>query len=151
MSILSTIKAEFSGFESDVAKFAAAFTKLFKKVPSALQTVENFTAEAAPVITAAVAIVDPVAEPAVSAALATAETLLAAVQASAQAAISGTSLLGAIQNFSTTVPELLVSLDIKNPVLKASIERIVALVNGEAKVLVPAVESWVAQIKAAKA
>jgi hypothetical protein len=146
MSILSTIKADFGKVEADVAKFAAAFEKIFKKAPSALQAVENFVSEAAPVITAAVAIAVPAAEPEVAAALATAETALAAIEATAQAAVSGTSLLSALQNFSDSVPQLLTGLDVKDAVLKAAIERIVALINGEAKVLVPAVEGWVKQI-----
>jgi hypothetical protein len=151
MSILSTIKADFSGIESDVAKFAKAFEKLFDKTPSALQTVENFTGEVAPVVVAAVAIADPVAEPAVAAALATVETGLAAIQAAATAAVSGTSLLASLENFASTVPTVLTGLDVKNPALTASIEKIVTLVTSEAKVLIPAVESWVKQIAAAKA
>lgn len=151
MSIFSSIKAAFTGVESDVAKFASAFEKLFKKAPSALQTVENFTAEVAPVIIAAVAILDPAAEPLAAAALATAETGLAAIHAAAVAAVSGQSLLANLQNFADSVPQLLAGLDVKNTALKAAIEKVVALVNGEAKVLVPAVESWVSQIKAAKA
>lgn len=150
MSILSTIKAVFSDLTSSAGKFAAAFEKIFKKAPVALQVVDNFVGEAAPVIVAAVAIADPVAEPEVAAALAIVETGLAAIEASAQAANSGQSLLANLQNFATTVPALLTSLAIKNPLLKASVERIVALVVGEAKVLIPAVENWVKQIEAQK-
>jgi hypothetical protein len=84
-------------------------------------------------------------------ALATVESGLAAIQASAAAANSGQSLLANLQNFATTVPALLGGLDIKNAALKAAIERIVALVTGEAKVLLPAVDSWVKQIAAAQA
>lgn len=151
MSLLSTIKADFSDLSTDAGKFVKAFTKLFAKAPSAIQTVENFTLEVAPVITAAVALADPAVEPEVVAALATAETGLAAIEAAAQAANTGQSLQAALQNFSTTVPALLTGLDIKDPVLKAAIERIVALVTGEAKVLLPAVESWVKQLSAVKA
>lgn len=151
MSALSKIKAVFEAGEADVQKFAVVFEKLFKKSPSALQTVENFVNEVAPVVIAADALVAPETEPEVAAALAIIETGLAAVQASAQAANSGQSLLSALQNFSTTVPTLLSGLAIKNPVLQASIERIVTLVTSEAKVLIPAVEAWVAQIKAASA
>lgn len=151
MSILSTIKAGFTDIATSAGKFAKAFERLFMKLPSALQTVSNFTAEVAPVITAAVALADPAVEPEVAGALAIAETGLAAIEASAQAAVSGQSVLAALQNFSTTVPTLLAGLAIKNPALQAEVERIVALVTGEAKVLVPAVEAWVAQIKAAKA
>jgi phage-related protein len=148
MSVLSKIKAVFTDVESDLSKFAAAFVKLFKKAPSALQAVENFTGEVAPVIIAAVALADPAVEPAVAAALATAETLLAAVQASATAAASGQSLLSSLQNFASTVPTLLTGLTIKNATLKSTIEKIVTLVTSEAKVLIPAVESWVKQIAA---
>lgn len=150
MSILSTIKADFSDLSTDAGKFVKAFTKLFAKAPSAIQTVENFTLEVAPVITAAVALADPAVEPEVVAALATAETGLAAIEAAAQAANTGQSLQAALQNFSTTVPTLLGGLDVKDPALKATIERIVTLVTGEAKVLIPAVEAWVAAIKTAK-
>lgn len=149
MSVLSSIKAVFEAGESDVQKFAVVFEKLFKKAPSALQTVDNFVSEVAPVIVAATAIAAPLEEPEVAAGLAIVETGLAAIQASAQAANSGQSLLAALQNFSTTVPTLLSGLAIKNPLLQASIERIVTLVTSEAKVLIPAVEAWVAQIKAA--
>lgn len=152
MSVLSKIKVVITDITTDAGKFAASFQKLFGKTPNALQAIENFTtAEAAPVITAAVAIVDPLAEPEVAAGLATAEMLLAAVHASAVAANSGQSLLVNLQNFATTVPTLLTGLAIKNPVLKAAVERIVALVTGEAKVLIPAVESWVKQIASATA
>lgn len=148
MSILSTIKADFSDLSTDVGKFAKAFMKLFLKAPSAIQAIENFTGEVAPVIIAAVALADPAVEPAVAAALATVETGLAAIEASAQAAVSGQSVLAALQNFSTTVPTLLSGLDVKDPALTAKIERIVALVTGEAKVLIPAVEGWVTALKA---
>ena len=97
MSIFSSIKADFSDLSTDVGKFAKAFAKLFGKAPSAIQAIENFTSEVAPVITAAVALADPAAEPAVAAALATAETGLAAIEASAQAAVSGTSVLTALR------------------------------------------------------
>lgn len=152
-SVLSTIETDvkqiFVVAESDAAKFTSAFVKLFKKAPNALQTVENFTNEAAPVITAAVALADPAVEPAVAAALAIAETGLAALEASAQAATSGNSLLVNLQNFATTVPADLTALQIKNPILQAAVTRIVTLIVGEAKVLIPAVQSWIAQIQAA--
>lgn len=153
MSILSTIKADveklFKGTATDAEKFSAAFVVIFKKSPSALQTVENFVNEAAPVVTVAVTLVDPVAEPVVAAALAIVETGLAAIQASAAAATSGQSLLVSIQNFGATVPQLLTGLAIKNPALKATITKIVNLVVGECKVLIPAIENWVKQIEAA--
>ena len=115
-----------------------------------IQTIQNFVNEAAPIIVAADALAAPETEPEVAGALAIVETGLAAIQASATAANSGTSLLVNLQNFATTVPALLTGLTIKNPVLVASITKIVTLVTGEAKVLIPAVEAWVAQIKAAQ-
>jgi phage-related protein len=151
MSILSEIKAVFGDITTDVGKFATAFEKLFKKAPSALQTVDNFIGEVAPIVVAAVAIADPAVEPLAAAALATVETGLAAVQAAATAAVSGTSLLSNLENFASTVPSVLTGLDIKNPTLTSEIEKIVTLVTSEAKVLIPAVESWVKQIAAAKA
>jgi hypothetical protein len=150
VSVLSTIKADvekfFSDLSTDAGKFAAAFVKIFKKAPSALQMVENFVNEVAPVITAAVGLADPLAEPAVAAVLATIETGLAGLQAAATAATSGTSLLTDLENFATDVPQLLTSIKVTNPALQAAVERIVDLVVGEAKVLIPAVESWVSQI-----
>lgn len=150
MNILSTIGADvkkfFVGTGSSAEKFGVAFWNLFKKVPNALQVVSNFVNEAAPVITAAVALADPLVEPEVAGALSIAETGLAAIQAAATAATSGTSLLTNLQNFSATVPALLTGLEIKNPALVAAVNRVVALITGEAKVLIPAVQSWVAQI-----
>jgi hypothetical protein len=152
MSALKTIEVDiskfFKGTGSDVEKFAVAFEKLFKKAPSALDTVENFTEEAAPFITAAVSLADPVLEPEVAAALAIAERGLAAIAASATAANSGTSLLTNIQNFATTVPSLLTGVAVKNPALQSSITKVVNLVTGECKVLIPAVTSWIAQLAA---
>ena len=49
------------------------------------------------------------------------------------------------------MPTLLTGLDVKDPALTATIERIVTLVTGESKVLIPAVESWVATIKSSTA
>jgi phage-related tail protein len=153
MSVLSTIEVDVEKFlkatKTDAEKFAVEFEKLFKKAPAALQTVDNFVNEVAPVITAAVALADPSAEPAVAAGLAVAETGLAAVSAAAQAANSGTSLLTNLENFATTVPQLLSGIAIKNPALQKEVTTIVNLVVNEAKVLIPAIQSWVAQIKAA--
>ena len=155
MSVLSTIvvdvKTFFADLGTDVGKFASAFVKLFKKAPSALQVVENFTAEAAPIIIGAVELADPVAEPEVAAALSVAETGLAALQASATAATSGQSLLTNLQSFATTVPQLLTGLQIKNPALQAAVTKIVNLITAEAKVLIPAVEAWVKQISGSTA
>jgi hypothetical protein len=153
MSILATLKLDVEKFakatESDLEKFAAEFQRLFAKAPSALQAIDNFVTEAAGPINIAVGLADPAAEPLVAGALSTVETGLAALSASAQAATSGTSLLTNLQNFSTTVPTLLTGITVKNPALQTEITNIVNLVTGECKVLLPAVESWVAQIKAA--
>ena len=100
----------------------------------------------APIVEAAVALADPAVEAPVAAVLATTETALAALEASAQAAVSGTSVLSNLQNLATTVPALLAGVDIKNAALTAKITAIVNLINNEAKVLIPAVESWVAQL-----
>ena len=147
---LSTLKVDiakfFSDLESDAGKFCAAFVKLFGKAPAAIQVVENFVGEVARVATVAVALADPAADGAVTAALATVETGLAGIQAAATAAVSGTSVLTALQNFASTGPTLLTSLDVKDPALTASITRIVALVVNEAKVIIPAVQSWVAEL-----
>jgi hypothetical protein len=85
-------------------------------------------------------------EPEAAAALATIETGLAAIDAAATAATTGTSLLSNLQNFAADVPTLLTGIAVKNPVLAATINRLVTLVVGECKVLIPAVEAWVAQI-----
>ena len=152
INILLTIETDvetfFKGTGTDLEKFGAAFSKLFKKVPSALQTVENFVGEAAPVITGAVAIADPLVEPEVAGALALAETGLASIQAAATAATSGNSLLQNIQNFAATVPATLAGLEVKNPALQAAVVRVVNLITGECKVLIPAVQSWIAAIQA---
>ena len=154
MSVLSTIVADVKTFFSDLStsagKFSAAFVSLFKKAPAAIQIVQNFVGELAPVITLAVGLADPLIEPEVAGGLALAETGLAAIQASATAATSGTSLLTNIQNFAATVPQLLTGVAIKNPQLQATITKIVTLITGEAKVLIPAVQSWIAQIAASQ-
>ena len=150
MSTLSTIVVDvekfFKGTGTDLEKFSSAFEKLFKKAPTALQAIQNFVGEAAPIIEAAVAIADPVAEAPVAAALATAETALAALEASAQAAVSGTSVLSNLENFTSTVPALLTGVDVKDASLSTKITSIVNLITNESKVLVPAVQSWVAQL-----
>lgn len=149
---LQDIKADvqkfFSDLSTDAGKFCAAFVKLFAKAPAAIQVVENFVGEVAPVVTAAVALVDPVAEAPVAAALGVVETGLAAIEASAQAANSGTSLLSNLQSFASTVPNLLTGLAVKDAALAAKVTSIVNLVTSEAKVLIPAVEAWVKQLAA---
>ena len=155
MSIFATILVDvekfFKGLETSAGKFVAAFVKLFRKAPQAIQVVENFLQEAAPLIVGATALADPAVEPAVAAALGVAEQGLASIEASATAANSGASLLANLQNFAATVPQLLSGLEIKNPALQTKVTRIVAFVTGEAKVLIPAVEAWVKQIAAASA
>lgn len=155
MSAFSVIVADVEGFfktaETDAGKFCAAFVKLFRKLPNALQVAENFIGEAAPLVEAALVLVDPEAEPLVAAGLATVETGLAGLQASATAANSGASFLADLQAFAASVPATLTSLDIKNPALKAKVTSIVNLITNEAKVLIPAVENWVKQLEAAKA
>lgn len=155
MNVLITLEVDvakfFKGTGSDLEKFGHAFAQIFGKAPSALQTVENFVNEAAPVIVAAVTLADPLLEPEVAGALAIVQTGLAAIQAAAMNANSGGSLLANLQNFATSVPSVLSGIQVKNPVLTAAVERIVNLVVGEAKVLIPAVQSWVAQIAAKNA
>lgn len=152
-SLAQTIEVDFENFfkgtETDAEKFFAAFEKLFKKAPSVLQTVQNFVSEVAPAVTAAVALAAPAADPVVISALAIAETGLAAVQAAITNAASGGSLLQDLQNFANDVPSLLSGLQIKDSNLQATITKIVNLVVGEAKVLIPAVQSWVQQLEAA--
>lgn len=154
MSIFSKIEAKvkefFGSMETSAGKFCAAFVRCFKKAPAAEQVVQNWVNEVAPVIVGAVALVDPAVEPEVAGALAITETGLAAIQASLTAANSGESLLTNVENFATTVPQLLIGLAIKNPALQATVKRIVALIVGEAKVLIPAIEAWVKEIAASK-
>jgi hypothetical protein len=152
MSILLTIvvdvKKFFSDIKTDVAKFAAAFVKIFNKAPAAIQVVENFVGELAPIVVTAVGLADPAVEPAVAAALSTVETGLAAIEATLEAAVTGNSLVTQLQNFAATVPALLKGLNIKNPALTAEVTKIVNLVVGELAVIIPAAEAWVAQLAA---
>jgi hypothetical protein len=152
MSVLSTIVVDvekfLKGTGSDAEKFAVAFVKYLKKVPAAEQQLDNFLSEAGVVVEAAVALVDPVAEAPVAGAFAIVETGLAAIGAAASAATSGNSLLVNLQNFAASVPQLLTGLTIKDPVLQAQVTKIVNLIVNETKVLLPAIEAWVAQIKA---
>lgn len=151
-SALSTIEVDVEKFfgtvSTDAGKFAAAFVKLFSKAPAALQMVENFVGEVAPVVEAAVALADPITEGPVAAVLGTIETGLAAVYAAATAANSGTSLLANLEAFAASVPSLLTGIDVKDAALAAKVTAIVNLVTNEAKVLIPAVTAWVAQLAA---
>lgn len=147
--IVADVKKFFTGTGTDLEKFATAFNTLFKKSPSALQAVENFTNEAAPLIEGAVAIAAPSDETAAATALATIETSLAALQAAATSANSGQSFLQNLQNFAASVPSVLGAIQVKSPALQAKITSIVTLVVNETKVLIPAVESWIAQISSA--
>lgn len=153
MSIFSTIKVDietfFKDLETSAGKFCAAFLKIFKAAPSALQVVQNFVNELAPVVVAAVGFAAPAADSAVAAALATVQIGLAAIQATLTAANSGQSLLADLQDFANSVPQLLTGLDIKDANLKTEVENIVSLINNEAKVLIPAVEAWVKSIASA--
>lgn len=148
-SIIVDVESFFKATGTSVEKFAKAFWKCFKKAPTALQIVENFLSQASTYVVAAVDIVDPAAEPAVAAALATAETAIAAVQAAATAATTGTSLLANLEALNSDIPSLLLGLDVKDAALKAAITKVANLITAEAKVLIPAVESWIAQAKAA--
>jgi hypothetical protein len=150
MSKLATIETDvekfFKGTGANLEKFAAEFEKLFKKLPSALQTVENFTSEVAPVIETAVAIADPLAEPAVQEALQTAEVGLVAIQTAAADATDGQTLLTNIQNFAADIPSLLTGLKITNPALQNSVSAVANVIAKECAVLIPAVKAWVAQL-----
>ena len=155
LSILHNIETDvakfFKGTGTDLEKFGVAFIKVWKKSPSALQSVENFIQELAPMVVLATTVVDPIAEPEVAAALSVIETSVAALQAAATAATTGTSLLTTLQALANSTPAILAAVQVKNPALVASITKIVNFVSGEAKVLIPAVEAWIAQIKAQNA
>ena len=147
-TIETDVKTFFATVDTDAGKFASAFVKIFMKAPAALQMVQNFVGEVAPVIEAAVTLADPIAEAPVVAVLGTIETGLAAIDAAATAAVSGNSLLACLQNFAASVPNLLSGIDVKNAALQTKVTTLVNLVVNEAKVLLPAVESWVAQLAA---
>ena len=76
-TIVVDVKKFFANTGSDVEKLAASFWKIFKKAPTALQTVDNFVTEAGGVVITAVSLADPLVEPEAAAALATIETGLA--------------------------------------------------------------------------
>lgn len=135
------------GTETDVEKFAVAFEKIFKNAPNAVQLVENFLSEVSPLVVDAAEIVDPVIEPEVVVAISTAQGALAALQAALTNAVSGGSVVGDLQNLATSVPSVLGAVKVKNPLLQASITKVVNYVVGEVKVLLPAAEAWVAQAK----
>ena len=80
-TIVVDVKKFFANTGSDVEKLAASFWKIFKKAPTALQTVDNFVTEAGGVVIAAVSLADPLVEPEAAVALATIETGLAAIDA----------------------------------------------------------------------
>lgn len=152
MNILHTIEVDvkkfFSAADTRLGKWVNVFATIFKKAPSGLQTVNNFVMIAAPEIEAGLALVDPIAEPAAAAAFGILETGLAAVATAAKDAASGNSLLQNLKNFAADVPSVLGAIQVKNPALKAVVEKIVNVVVGEAAVLIPAVEAWVKQIEA---
>lgn len=150
MSTLSTIKTDvekfLKGSETDLEKFAAEFEKIFGKLPSALQTVKAFVAVITPEIETAANIADPVLEPAVAEALQTVEVGLTAVETAAEDATDGQSLLANIKSFAADVPSLLTGLDVKDATLQSTITGIVNFVSKESGVLIPLVESWVAEL-----
>lgn len=152
MNILHTIEVDvkkfFDAADTRLGKWVNIFNTLFKKAPTALQTVDNFVAIAAPEIEAGVELVDPLVEPAVAAGLSTIEVGLAAIATAAKDANSGQSLLQNLKNFAADVPAVLGGIDVKNPALKAVIVKITNVVVSEASVLIPAVEAWVKQIEA---
>jgi hypothetical protein len=145
-TIVVDVEKFFKGTGTDLEKFADAFAKWLKKAPTAIQAVDNFLGQVAPEVEAALALVDPVAEAPVAVVFSTVETALAAVAAAAANATSGSSLLANLENFASSVPALLTGIDVKNTALQAKVTKIVNLVVNETKVLLPAVESWVAQL-----
>lgn len=142
------LKGIFSTMGSSLQKFGSAFWKLFGKAPTALQAINNFIGEAAPTLIAVVQLADPEAEPEVAEILSRAETGLAAIQASASSATSGSSLLANLTDFAATIPGDLKAVQVKNPVLQAKITSFANFIVAEAKVLIPAMENWIVQLKA---
>lgn len=155
MNVLHTIEVDvkkfFAAADTRLGKWVNIFATLFRKAPTALQTVDNFVLIAAPEIEAGVELVDPIAEPVVAAGLSTLEVGLAAIATAAKDASSGNSLLQNLKNFAADVPAVLGGIEVKNPALKAVVVKIVNVVVSEAAVLIPAVEAWVKQIEAKKA
>ena len=149
-STLSTIVVDiekfFKGTETVIEKFANGFVKLFKKAPNAEQAVQNFLNVVAPPLEGFLLLADPVLEAPVVGAIQIAETGLAAIQAATTAALSGNSLLENLRAFVATVPNLLTGLAFKNPELQTKINGWVQLIEKEAEVLIPAVESWVQKL-----
>lgn len=142
-TVLGDLGKIFKGSATVAEKFLNSFQKVFGKTPSAIHVVENFVNVAAPIVTTAVLLADPLLEPEVAGALRIVETGLAAIDASATAANSGQSLLANLQNFATTVPQLLTGVAIKNSNLQASVTKIVNLVVAECKVIIPVVDALV--------
>ena len=152
MSILSTIKTDvekfFKATGTDLEKFADAFWKLFKKAPTALQTVENFVTEAGTIIVAVTSVINPAVGTAEAVIIGEIETALAAVQAAATAASTGTSLLTNLEAFFAAIPATATSLGLSTSSTGyAEVTKLVTWAEAEAKVIIPAVESWIATIK----
>lgn len=149
-SVFSTIRADishfFGTFSTDVQKFWGAFTKLFGKAPTALQTLDNFVQEVAPMVLAVSAVAAPAEEPLIAAGISTVETTLAALKAAVDAAASGQSVLDYLQALDSNISILLPASGIKDPALQAKVTKLVDFINSEAKVLLPAVESWIKAI-----
>ena len=152
VSALSTIIVDvekfFKGTGTVLEKFGNGFMKLFKKAPNAEQAVQNFLNVVAPPLEGFLLLADPVLEAPVVGAIQIAETGLAAIQAATSAALSGNSLLENLKSFVATVPNLLTGLQFKNPDLQNKINSWVQLIEKEAEVLIPAVESWVQKLTA---
>ena len=150
MSIFSTITSDiqkfFGALATDAEKFWNAFTKLFGKAPTALQTLDNFITESAPMVIAISALVVPAEEPLIAAGISMVEESLAAIKAAVDAAASGSSVQDYLTALENNIASLLPAAGIKDPALQQKIEKFVTFVVDECKVLIPAVESWVKKI-----
>ena len=153
MSTLATIKVDLEHFgaavESDAKKFWTAFQKVWKGSPTALQQIDNFINEVGPVVVTAIDLADPAMATPANAALAEVQTAVAALKASADAANSGTSVEQNLANLNDTAATTLTALQVSDP-LKSKIEAVSNLITSECKVLIPAVQAWVAEIQKSK-
>jgi hypothetical protein len=146
MGLITDIKLFFQGTGTKLEKFEAAFVRLFGKAPTALQAVENFLTEAAPVIEGVDEIAAPATEPLLAAALDAVEAGLATLSSAATGIVSAGGITQALTNLNTDVPALLTAVDVKDSARKSTIEGIVTTITGELKVLIPVVEKWVASL-----
>ena len=147
MTFLSELKLIFKDTGTELEKFEKAFVTVLKKEPTELQAVQGFVGEVAPVIEAAVALADPVAEAPVAAALSMVEVGLAAIQKAVSDTANAAGVVPALQAFAADVPQVLSGVAVKDAGLQSKITALVNFVTNETKVLLPAVEAWVAQIK----